>query len=328
MQKSQINSETTHGNFQLEKVLKDLFDETLGRYPGNIYYAVKSTEDYYANFYNTFYKKYQDNSVTIHNSIQAAVDAATADRGDLVLVMPGKWQENVLVFEKDSLKIRAVMPGWETQMRPGDGATKYPMTTPGGVAIPGFAFVILSRSVELSGFCLDEGGGYGGAYIGDGYRIDTDYGENSASANIHDNYFRGGGEGLVGALLDGASDDVHIDDNIFSQMDVGVQLDPGGDRTTQRPVIRRNEFFAENAGYGIDMYSSATTVGALVRGNTFRDGASAAFTYGVRFQGAGVHTLAGNFFACANKWSGAAGDFISGNFGANGADGTEVVSEA
>lgn len=314
MKKTDINQEITHGNFGLEKVLKALWDESLSRYPGNIYYVVKSTESYYSTFYETFYKKYSDNSVSIHTTIQSAVDASTEDRGDLVLVMPGKWQENVLILDKDALKIKALANGWETQMRPSDATTKYPVSSASSLTVPGFAFVSISRDVEISGFCLDTGGGYGGIYVGDGYRVDTDYGENSASNLIHNNYFRGGGEGVVGVLLDGASDEVRIEDNIFSRATVGVQIDPGGDRQTEYPIIRRNTFFAKNAGYGVDMYNANATVGIEVSDNNFRDGTSQAFTYAIRFQGTGVHSTIGNHFACANKISAASTDFCSGDF--------------
>lgn len=262
------------------------------------------------------------------NVIQDIIDDLCVDgQPDHILVGPRKWQENILIMDRPNITLTAMVEGWATQMRPSDGSTKYTFTPVGGSAQPGVGIAICSKAVTVQGFLFDGGGGYTGIYVGDGYVISTDYNENTASARIRNNVFRGGGEGTYGVVMDGCSDDVIVEGNIFRRNELaGIYITPGGARTVQRPVIRNNEFIGQEV-YGIDMYSSATTQGVLVKRNTFMDSIQA-MTYGVRFQGAGKHALVGNWFACANKWSASSTDFISGNYGGNGADGAEVVSEA
>lgn len=248
------------------------------------------------------------------DTIQAAVDKCGNGTGDVIYVAPHKYQENVLIFDHAGIKIIATHPGWATRVRASDGATKYAFTPTGGTACPGACFIVLSQSVTIEGFCLDGGGGYAGIYVGDGYTIDTDYDENSASARIVNNHFVGGTEGIYAVVLDGCSDNVVIANNTISQWTIaGIYIVPGGTRTVQRPIIVNNDFI-DSAGYGIDMYSHATTVGCLFKCNTFSDGVSTTMTYGIRCQGAGVHTLVGNWFACTNAISASATDFAAGNY--------------
>lgn len=251
-------------------------------------------------------------------TIQEGIDACEDSKGDIVLVAPGKYTEQCYIIGKDCISIFGVSQGgWENQMRPGDATTKYPFTPVGGSAAGGATFAVGSRNVEIAGFLFDGGGGYTGVYVGDMDKLTTlGYtNKNSASAWIHHNVFRGGSEGPYGLCLDGCSANVLVEDNIFERHTVAsINITPGGSRTCQMPIIRRNEFYAANAGYGIYMYSSATTVGALMRENSFRDGPSLTYTYAILLQGAGVHAVSGNFFACTNKISAAATDFVSGNF--------------
>lgn len=249
------------------------------------------------------------------DTIQAAVDLCGDGTGDRIYVAPHKYQENVVIFEKEALQIIATHPGWVTRIRAGDGATKYTMNTVGGVSMQGFCFVVLSRSVTVDGFLLDGGGNYGGMYVGDGYRIDTDWTENSASARIQNNVFVGGAEGNHALILDGCSDDVQIDGNIFNDWtQAALQIDPGGARTCQNPIIKNNHFIDIASGKkGIAMYSSATTVGIQVGpNNVFADkagvnGGSCAFA------NTGVHSFIGNHDMTNAGATGAATDFMGGN---------------
>jgi len=286
------------------------------------FYAIKSGTDY-----ATWIADRVDNDHW-SSTIQDVIDNKCVDgRPDHVYIGPGKIKENVLIVDREGLSLSGIVEGWFTQIRPSDATTKRTLSSVSGFTVQGLGFAILDRSVSISDLLIDGGGNYLGIYIGDGYRIDTGYSANSASARIRNVVFRGGNEGELGILLDGCSDNVVIEGCTFDQLSkAGIQIDPGGARTVQRPIIRDNLFRSCNI-YGIDMYSSATTVNVLVQDNTFQDGAQA-FTYGVRFQSTGVHSLVGNRFACANTWSASATDFISGNYGSNGADGSEVVSEA
>ena len=263
------------------------------------------------------------------DTIQAAVDEAGDGTADIIYCAPHKYQENVLIFEKEALSIIAVVPGWTTRIRPSDATTKYTLTSVSSITIQGIGFVVLSRNVTITGFCIDGGGDYLGVYIGDGYRISSSlYNENVASALIVDNLFIGGGEGQCAILLDGCSSDARIIGNRFEKWTTAaIQIDPGAARTCQQPIIMDNIFIAGATSYGVDMYSSATTVGAQIRNNTFCDGSSATFTYGVRCQGAGVHGIINNKFACTNKISGSSTDFCSGNFPSSAGDSPTFVDE-
>lgn len=304
---------------------------------GNVYYAKKSTDSDYAAFLSDFYTTYNDGTVSVYNTIQDAVNASQDKRGDTVVVSAGdytsstnKWKENVII-KKAGLKIIAQTPGWESQMRPGDATTKYPLA--GDITVSSFGFLVMARSVEISGFLVDGGGGNGGIYIGDGVNVTgsglVGSGGNSASAWIHDCVLRGGSEGNYGIVLEGASANVLVENNIIERWtSAGVWLGPGGGRTTQNPVIRYNEFWAGNAAYGLDMYNANTTVGALIRGNSFRDGSSLTFTNAIRCQGTGVHSVVGNFFACTNKITASSTDFVSGNFTSAAGNSVNYVSVA
>ena len=304
---------------------------------GKIFYAAKAASDWAAEMQPKIDKDYFFNSST---AVQDAVYATKDKRGDVVIVGPGKMQESVIVgsrtagSNKAGVKIIAAVHGWETQVRMGDAATKNGAYTPtGGTAAGGFGFLVLSRSVEITGFLLDGGGGYSGIYVGDGYSaLSSSWDENSASAWIHGNSFRGGTEGIYGMVLDGCSSDVRVTDNLFEQQTIaGIYITPGGSRTVQRPLIARNDF-VDSAGYGIDMYSSATTTGVLMRENSFSDGVSTTMTAGIRTLGAGVHSIVGNYFACAVPMLAVATDFVSGNFygwaGSTAAATNKYVTEA
>jgi len=263
-------------------------------------------------------------------TIQEAVDASGDMTGDVVFVAPHKYTENVVIENHEGLTIKAVVPGWTTRVRASDATTKYEGTT-SGYTTGGYCFLLLDRSVTIDGFCLDADGAYGGAYVGDGGAITavasvpSSTSCNSANCTVRNCLIR---SGSVGVALHGCSDNCVIENNVFSeQKGVDVAILAGTGRTNQRPIIRNNIFYAgASSTYGVDENNSATNVGTVVHDNVFAERAGG-WTYAIRFQAAGVHFISGNHFMCDNLWSASATDFISGNFGANGADGTEVVTE-
>jgi len=323
MKTSDVNQEITHGNLGLERVLKGMIAELKGKYPGNVYIACQSDRSIYAKLYSDFYEKYSDNSVSIHNTIQSGVNATQAYRGDIVLVMPDKWQEQIYIADKQGIAIKAVVPGWETQMRPGDASTKYAFTpagTPTGAATSA-TFYVLSRSVEISGFNFDGGGGYSGIYVGDAdvvaALVALGYGnENASSCWIHDNLFSGQGEGHYGVGLEGVGAGCKIEKNIFEKWTKdAVRLGSYSSRSNQGVTIRDNEFLAGNSGYGVTVINIAGgNVNTLIARNTFRDGKSLAFTAAVNALSTdGVTTIAGNHFATLLSIIAQATDRVSGN---------------
>jgi hypothetical protein len=56
---------------------------------GNVYYAIQTTESYYADFVNTHKVTYSDGTVNIYNTIQGALDVCVAERGDTVVIIGG-----------------------------------------------------------------------------------------------------------------------------------------------------------------------------------------------------------------------------------------------
>ena len=90
MNTHKINSEITHGNVGLEKVLKEMNGEICSGWgSGNTYYAIQSTDAIYGYFYDKYFEKYADGSVSIYNTIQGALDVCVANRGDTVVIIGG-----------------------------------------------------------------------------------------------------------------------------------------------------------------------------------------------------------------------------------------------
>jgi hypothetical protein len=172
--------------------------------------------------------------------------------------------------------------------------------------------------VEIAGFYLDGGGGYGGIYLGGGlYGGITGYDDETASgAWIHNNIFRGGNEGAVGLFMDGCKFACVIENNIFERWaGAAIELGPGN-ASNECCIIRNNTFIAANGYYGIDIYGAANSaLGLQINSNYFGDRASHAFAYAVnhRAGGSGVVASMDNHFACANAQVLVATDFTSGN---------------
>lgn len=339
MKKTDINQETTRGNIGLERVLKNLVGELSGKYPGNIYYACQSDRTFYADFYSAYYKKYEDDSVSIHNTIQAAVDASSAYRGDLVIVMPDKWQENVVVYQKQALKMFGVGNGYEMQWRSSDGPTKFPYTPYGGTAVGGVCLAVLSRDVEVANMMFDPDGTHACLYWGDGDLLVAGGGlaaaygnENSASGYVHDCQFAAGGSSsYYGITLEGVGDKFKVENCDFEGLlYAGVYVGGYSSRSNQNPVILRNRFLAGASGYGVDVKNIAGgNINTLIQGNSFRDGKSRAFTFAVRSATTdGITSTIGNYFACANKISMTSADFCSGDFFHSAGDAPHFVQDS
>lgn len=299
----------------------------IGGLTGKVFYAKKSTDSDYGTFKDEKGTYPDDGKAKVYPTIQEAINACRDSLGDIVVVCPGKWTEQSYIVGKDALKIVAGTRGWENQMRPGDAATNYSFTPGGGTAAGGASFMIMSRNVEITGFLFDGGGGYTGVYVGDGDVI-TGLGytnKNSGSCWIHHNVFRGGSEGQYGIVLDGSSANGLIENNIFERHTAAsVYVGGYSSRSNQQVIIRDNEFYAGNASYGVYVYSiSGGNVGTLIKGNSFRDGSSLAFTYAVCCNGAGVSAIVGNWFACANTLYAQTTDWTSGNFYGNAGSATE-----
>lgn len=301
---------------------------------GNIYYVMKSTDSYYGDFYADYYTKYTDGTASIYNTIQDAVDAATDGRGDVIIVAPGKWTEEVYIVSKRGLRVLGAgfgTGGTDTgapRIRASDATTHYPFTTTLGRATNGACFHVLSRNVEISGFYLDGGGNYAGIYCGGGlYGGITGYTtENASGCYFHNNSIRGGSEGAVGLFLDGARFEVVVENNIFERW-TGAAIEMGpGNASNECCIIRNNHFIADNGGYGVDIYGSTnSSLGCQICQNFFGDRGSHAFANTIysRTGAAGVTTVMGNYHAATNMMNILATDIHSGNYRGT-ANATEV----
>lgn len=292
---------------------------------GNIYWVKKATDANYTAWYNDHITEYSDGTTSIFNTIQAAVNASsTAGRGDIILVCGGKWTEDVVVYNHEGLRIIGL--GYGTggtedgapRMRPSDATTKYPFTTKIGSTPQAAGFHILTRNVEISGFYFDGGGGYAGIYAGGGLNGGvTGYTtENCSGLYVHNNFFRGGSEGQVGLYMNGVRFGAVIEDNIFERWTgAGIEMD-AGNASNEACIIRRNQFIADNAAYGIDIYGEGnSSLGCQINNNVFGDRVSHAFTMAInnRAGSTGCTVVAGNHFACNHPMVLTTADWVSGN---------------
>jgi len=300
-------------------------------------------------------------------TIQAAVNKCVDKRGDYIFVGAGanakntahwtgtsehpdyqKIKENVLIYDKSNVHIIAVpfKSVWSHQMRPSDGAGNYLEAYPGtrttysisagAVSASNVGFVVMSRDVEITGFCIDVGGGMVGIYIGDGAIISTvldedgnpETGANAAGTWIHDNIITGGSEGTTGAgiVIEGCSGDVIIENNTIELCGgFGIFTYPGSDKTNQRPLIRGNTF-NDNKGYGIYASADLTTRGLTIDNNVFLDGDNQ-MTAGIK-TGICLHTLvSNNRFGCTTPLDLTTTDFFSGNYKCTTGTATETYIE-
>lgn len=299
---------------------------------------IRNPAQWYATLVNEFPVD-RDGVARMHSTIQGAVDAtassivnlddgtmmANSGRGDVILVGPGKWKENVNILEKWGLKIfgsggRDYDGSYQCRIRSSDGPTLYPISTLGLGAAAGACFSILSPGVEIAGFLLDADGGHAGMYIGGGLYSTVNaaagYDDESAhGAYIHNCHFRAGTYGIV---LDGAKMGTKIKDNIFyNQSLASIAMWPGN-ASNENTIIKDNDFCAGNAGYGIWIYGVANAcLSTLIRGNSFRDGYGKVYAYAIKNSnatGGGVVGVVDNYFACDVKMILSTGDYTSGNY--------------
>lgn len=259
-------------------------------------------------------------------SIQAAVNKVVDRKGTLILVGPGKIQENVLLEKNhDAVYIKAVCGPWETQWRPSDGLSgpgaavhAFTDTNAEAGSAAGIGLFIGARNVTVDGFCFDGGGGYVGVVVGDGYGVgDVTQGtsQNSASCRIINCEFTAENEGtaIPALVLKGCSDNVIIENNEFRTCDYGIYISSGSGKTNQAPMIRGN-YFCGCSTYGVYKCNENTDINVQVIGNSFLDGSGGTMTFAVKLQGTGQHFMAGNWFGCTNSESLTTSDFASGNF--------------
>lgn len=87
MNPSKINSEVTHGNFGLEKVLTELALASNSPFvPGNIYMLFNSSDEAYVQYYKDHNRIYDDGTEMVQTSLASVATAVKTNRNDVVLV--------------------------------------------------------------------------------------------------------------------------------------------------------------------------------------------------------------------------------------------------
>lgn len=111
MDKSKINSEVTHGNLPLERVLKLLAEDSdsLYNFMGKPYLVMPTTNSWYAQVVKNLQKTHYDGSAMIQTTIGAALDVV--DDGDTVFIAPkdmaqtdtdpNSYSENLIISESN-----------------------------------------------------------------------------------------------------------------------------------------------------------------------------------------------------------------------------------
>lgn len=118
MNKNKINSEITHGNYGLEKVLKDMYNEIAPTSFGNVRYVIPSSDaspfqqgadDHYTDLYNKLQEIYSDGTYAVYNTLGAAVTASSDY--DTIIVSPGlQTITSTIEITQNGLRILGVLP--------------------------------------------------------------------------------------------------------------------------------------------------------------------------------------------------------------------------
>jgi len=87
MGKPKVNSQTSAGNLELERVLKYIMNEIEGKFtPGNVYVVFNSSDSAYVQYYKDHNRIYDDGTEMVHTSLATAYAASTSNRNDIILL--------------------------------------------------------------------------------------------------------------------------------------------------------------------------------------------------------------------------------------------------
>ncbi len=194
------------GTYILRKnhsVLSDLADgqNVFGMGVGNVYWVIKSTESYYADFLELHKGKYIDGSVKVYTDIQSALDVTVANRNDYVIVQPS--QDDYDLTAALTLSKKAVHLICTAGLGNDVGATNAARLDQTTSATP--VMTVSAASVEIAGF-----------YIKNFTKITAlELAQNAYAPNIHHNNF---------IMRLGSTDSEPIIDTVVS----GNSLNDGG----------------------------------------------------------------------------------------------------
>ncbi len=174
-----INSETSHGNLALERVLRALSVNQGGLEPmtGDTYICVKSDNENYPDYVNRFQTRYRNGN----DRIQTDLDIALALMGayDTLILSPGNWSGDHVT------PLNAVAPFCRLLGIEGAWMGASSASTP--------ALDVLARGWEIAGIEID------GSSTANGLRMSKNVSTTQRGAdfyNVHHNLFYGGTGGV------------------------------------------------------------------------------------------------------------------------------------
>lgn len=87
MRVEDINNEVVHGNYQLQRVLREMVRLMHPSYiPGNIYVVFNTSDEAYVQYAKDWDDLYPDGTRVVQTSLSAAYSAATSNRHDVILI--------------------------------------------------------------------------------------------------------------------------------------------------------------------------------------------------------------------------------------------------
>ena len=172
MARPKVNSQTTVGNFELERVLRYLMQECGLLNPGNIYVVFNSDDEAYVQFAKDHDRIYDDGTQMVHTSLSDAYDATTSNRNDVILLNAHgahalttmlTVDTNRTHFMSMSMRSGAIGMGARSRVTMGDSTTAGDIAllknTGVGNTFTGIKFDS-SSTVAASIYCVAEGGEY------------------------------------------------------------------------------------------------------------------------------------------------------------------------
>jgi len=295
-----------------------------------------------------------DNLVSVHTTIQGAIDAVTTLDGYRLVVSGGTYAEDVnvtkdLTIEGANDGVAGTDPGRfaetaiQSMVITASGVTVDGVSVTGSITFPGSAFpsgiYVIGNGFTLVNSVLDGASsavgvvtqGVSGLDIGDnlfvGYGLGTYVSGHDTSGTIHGNLFQGDGAGSGTGLQNGVfSETSHVilDGNTFDGIDGGaIFINPHGpDPVDLRTVILNTIITDSGVERPIQVFASAETTHMI--GTDFNEaffdpafGTAAEVMAGLGFDGQGGDDhIFGNSFA--DEFQG--GDGSDRLFGGNGDD--------
>jgi hypothetical protein len=278
MDPNKINSEVTHGNLALERVLRLLADDSdlLYNYLGKTYLAMDTSNENYADIYKKFQKKHADGSYMIYGDLESIDDKL--EDGDTVLIAPfdteqtetdpSSFTEN-MVITASNVKLIGLSSnrtqGGLPQLKVGSTTTSPIITIRNaGTLIANLGFN--GAGATGGGILLDDDGSTKVAF---GTQIVGCHFKNCVGTTATDS--RTGG--AIQWAATGGAWQVRIEGNTFYKNVGDVVLKGTTGSVPQDVVIANNDFLGLATSVDCHLYLAGGSgmASVMVKGNTFAD---------------------------------------------------------